>query len=514
MIIAIAYNAVRENSTPDERDVLAQVTVVSHALEQLGHTPVPLPVDIDLSSFQRDISRIAPGLVFNLVESLGGSGRLISVVPALLSGMGIACTGSPAESIHLTSHKVLAKHRMRMGGLATPPWIGPLPHEFCSTYSFCPGAGELSGTWIVKSLWEHASIGICDEGILQAQRLEEILVALRQSASRLGGACFAERFIDGREFNLSILARPHGPMVLPPAEISFEEYAPEKPRIVCYRAKWEEASFEYAHTPRHFDFPASDTPLLSALADVAKQCWNLFDLRGYARIDFRVDGSGRPWILEVNANPCLSPDAGFTAAIERAGMTFTDAVSDIIADALASKDPDRVAASSVKIAPSSPAATPVFRYEPRPSDVAAIRELVSATRYFHPYEVDVAVELVEDRLAKGNASEYFFVFYDTDDRLSGYACYGPIACTQNSYDIYWIAVQPDRQRRGIGRIILDETERLIRKAGGYRIYIDTSESETYHSTRAFYLQCGYHIESILKDFYSPGDGKMIFCKCL
>lgn len=75
-------------------------------------------------------------------------------------------------------------------------------------------------------------------------------------------------------------------------------------------------------------------------------------------------------------------------------------------------------------------------------------------------------------------------------------------------------MQPNLQRHGIGRLILNETERLIRKAGGYRIYIDTSESETYHSTRAFYLQCGYLFESILKDFYGPGDGKVIFCKCL
>ena len=146
----------------------------------------------------------------------------------------------------------------------------------------------------------------------------------------LGGACLAEAYIDGREFNLSLLAGEGGPEVLPPAEIRFDAYPPGKVRVVGYRSKWEEGSFEFANTPRTFQFSAQDAPLLSQLKELARRCWNIFDLQGYARVDFRVDGAGRPWILEVNANPCLSPDAGFSAATLRAGLTFPDVLTRII----------------------------------------------------------------------------------------------------------------------------------------------------------------------------------------
>ena len=121
-----------------------------------------------------------------------------------------------------------------------------------------------------------------------------------------------------------------GPELLPPAEIRFDAYPPGKVRVVGYRSKWEEGTFEFANTPRTFEFPAQDAPLLANLKELALRCWKLFDLRGYARVDFRVDGEGRPWILEVNANPCLSPDAGFSAATLRAGLTFPDVLCRIL----------------------------------------------------------------------------------------------------------------------------------------------------------------------------------------
>ena len=110
------------------------------------------------------------------------------------------------------------------------------------------------------------------------------------------------------------------------------DYPPGKLKMVDYRAKWDEESFEARHTRRSFLFPPSDTPLLNRLEDLAKQCWHLFDLRGYARVDFRVDGGGRPWVLEINANPCLSPDAGFVAAGGEAGLTYRQMVDRILQD--------------------------------------------------------------------------------------------------------------------------------------------------------------------------------------
>jgi D-alanine-D-alanine ligase len=113
------------------------------------------------------------------------------------------------------------------------------------------------------------------------------------------------------------------------------------PRIVDYRAKWDEAAFEYHHTPRRFDFDSTDSRLLERLKTLARQCWHYFGLAGYARVDFRVDHEGNPWILEINANPCLSPDAGFAAALEKAGIAYVDAIGRIIDDGLPPDIADR-----------------------------------------------------------------------------------------------------------------------------------------------------------------------------
>ena len=101
-------------------------------------------------------------------------------------------------------------------------------------------------------------------------------------------------------------------------------------------AKWDESSFEYHHTPRQFEFPAADQALLAQLTEFAARAWHCLGLRGYARVDFRVDPAGRPWILEVNANPCLSPDAGFVAALRQTNLSFVSAIERIIHDAIAS----------------------------------------------------------------------------------------------------------------------------------------------------------------------------------
>jgi D-alanine-D-alanine ligase len=153
---------------------------------------------------------------------------------------------------------------------------------------------------------------------------------LAEFAARLGRPCFAEQFIEGREFNLAILDGPQGPELLPAAEIDFAAFPPGKPRIVGHRAKWVAGSFEFENTPPSFDFPDQDRPLLDQIGNLTLACWRRFGLRGYARVDFRVDPEQGPWILEINTNPCLAPDAGFAAALARAGIPFPQAVQRIV----------------------------------------------------------------------------------------------------------------------------------------------------------------------------------------
>jgi acetoin utilization deacetylase AcuC-like enzyme/GNAT superfamily N-acetyltransferase len=155
-----------------------------------------------------------------------------------------------------------------------------------------------------------------------------------------------------------------------------------------------------------------------------------------------------------------------------------------------------------------------FRDALEPADRLRVRRLVDITGFFHAEEVDLAEELVAERLEKGEKSGYHFIMADHYGRLAGYACYGPIPATASSYDLYWIAVHPDFQGRGLGRRLLSECERRIKAAGGSRIYVDTSQRVQYASTRAFYESCGYRLETVLKDFYMVGDGKAIYCKSL
>jgi GNAT superfamily N-acetyltransferase len=388
-----------------------------------------------------------------------------------------------------------------------------------------------------------------DDAIVEVANAKDLRQRVEAQAARLGRECFAEQYIEGREFNVALLTgrcRPDfqagrnlgtdwksvPPFVLPPAEIDFSTFPADKPQIVGYAAKWDAASFEFHQTPRRFDFPPEDGPLLQQLAHLASRCWEVFDLSGYVRVDFRVDHAGQPWILEINTNPCLSPDAGYAATLERAGIAYEEATERIVAEAAGVRS-QRAAVRGQQSAVSSqqtvisrpnppsadsrlltPDSCPSLRHHVLPSDPVAVRQIVESTGFFSPAESDVAVELLEERLAKGDASGYFFVFAESAGRPVAYACYGPIACTVGSFDLFWIAVDQEHQRHGLGRLLLEESERLIRTAGGRRVYIETSNRPQYVPTRAFYERCGYRCEAVLKDFYGVGDDKVVFVKAL
>jgi ribosomal protein S18 acetylase RimI-like enzyme len=155
-----------------------------------------------------------------------------------------------------------------------------------------------------------------------------------------------------------------------------------------------------------------------------------------------------------------------------------------------------------------------FRDDMRRDDCHAVRELVSGTGYFRADEIDIAVELVEERLARGADSGYEFVFAEIGATLVGYACYGQIPCTISSYDLYWIAVDPEHQRNGIGRSLMKAVQERVLAVGGQRIYIDTSGKDQYSATRKFYERNGFNCDARLKDFYGPGDDRVIYAKIL
>src|SRR5262249_42609584 len=146
-----------------------------------------------------------------------------------------------------------------------------------------------------------------------------------------------------------------------------------------------------------------------------------------------------------------------------------------------------------------------FRDEPRAADLARVRELVEATGFFTAEEVPVAVELVDDRLARGPASDYRVLFAEAGGAVAGHTRYGRIALTPGVGDIYWIVVAPTLQGHGIGRALLAESERRIALDGGGRVYIETSTRPQYQPTRDFYARCGYGEAAMLEHFYAEGD---------
>jgi len=150
----------------------------------------------------------------------------------------------------------------------------------------------------------------------------------------------------------------------------------------------------------------------------------------------------------------------------------------------------------------------------RPDDIAAVRNLVSATGFFSTEEITIAGELVEEALLKSTEAGYEFIFAESAEILIGYCCFGSIPLTRESFDMYWLAVQPASQGSGLGRRLMSAAENTIRDMGGSRVYADTSSRPQYLPTRKFYETIGYQQAAHLPDFYAPGDGKIIYCKTL
>ncbi|MFH1122332.1 MAG: D-alanine--D-alanine ligase, partial [Pseudomonadota bacterium] len=199
MKVIILYDRVaEEGASLDQEDVLIQAEAVGRALVDLGHEPTERTVSLNLRDLRDDMRRDRAELVFNLVESLEGQGRLIPMAPAVLDSLGIPYTGSPADALYVTSNKLITKRLLSGAGIPTPD---SLSMEDAPRRNIL-----LDGPYIIKSVWEHASVGIQDDSVVSVEDSHQLFLEMKGRRRKLGGDCFAERYIDGREFNLSILA--------------------------------------------------------------------------------------------------------------------------------------------------------------------------------------------------------------------------------------------------------------------------------------------------------------------
>jgi D-alanine-D-alanine ligase len=317
--ILIVHNKVPENAGPDEQDVLEQAKLVENACRELDYRVDQVDMDLDLGKAITRIREIRPDLIFNLVETLDNQGEFAFVATSVFSSLQIPFSGSPLVSILLASNKVLAKQELRRAGLPTPGWY-PVTDT---------GHLDPAKRYILKPTWEEGSLGLDESSVFWGSDTRMTGIACSKDRDHY----FIEEYVEGREYNISILAGKDGPEVLPLAEMQFLDYPEGKPKILGYASKWKENTFEFTHTRRTFTVREEDRELHTELVQLCKKCWHLFNLKGYVRVDFRISTGGDPFIIDINANPCLSSSGGFAAACQKAGIGATEMIRRILEDA-------------------------------------------------------------------------------------------------------------------------------------------------------------------------------------
>jgi D-alanine-D-alanine ligase len=305
----VLHQAVPPEAPFDEQDVLVAAAAVARGLAAAGWRVTRLAMTPDLAASEAGLRAAAPDLVFNLVESLGGADVLAVAVPALLERLGLRYTGADLAALALTADKRAMRRLLRAAGITVPA---------------APEDG-LAGPFIVKSAIAHASAGLGPDSVHAAP------------PAALAPGWYAEAYIDGREFNISLLADGTGGVAaLPAAELEFLDWPADLPRIQDYAAKWDQADPRYQRTRRSF---AVAPDLARRLQALALACWQALGLAGYARVDLRLAADGVAYVIDVNPNPCLSEDAGFAAAAAEAGLDHAAVVARIAEAALPRPSP-------------------------------------------------------------------------------------------------------------------------------------------------------------------------------
>jgi D-alanine-D-alanine ligase len=520
--VLILYNVPRAagggsssgSSSSGERDlpcpesdagVLEEVEAVAEALTALG-VPFRRSSIRRLSDLAGELAIAPETVVFNLVESLEGPAQDFNLVPAVCSAFGKASTGSDTPCLVQCLDKWQTKAALGASSVPTPTAV-------VVSEADRPPRRLPPGPLIVKPLLAEASEGIGPESVF-AEVGPLLWDAVRRLQQLFGGPVLIEHFIDGREVNVSLIEQAGEVVVLPLAEIEFVNFPPGQPRIVDYRAKWLVDSPEYRNTVRRIP-----TPLPEAVAGrvrrYARQAWRAVGCRDYARVDFRLDGRLRPYVLEVNANPDLSPVAGFAAALAAAGIPFANFVETVIQSASARR-PAAVPVPPLTPAPPLPegeGGVRAIRWS-QPEDRDAILTILVQTGAFRPEEIAVAQEVLDAALCEGPKGHYQSYTALAGERAVGWVCIGPTPCTVGTFDLYWIAIDPTSQGRGIGTALIAHAEKIAALRGGRLMVVETSGRASYESARRFYEKVGYEEQARLADFYAPGDDKVVYVKQL
>lgn len=505
--VLIVYN--QPNSTEDQPEfhpesvsgVLDEVQAVEDALRKLhiGFRTVPLDSFWELPLV---LSQSPEHIVFNLVEGFSDFSGYENEVPAVIFAFGKIFTGNSTKTMHLTSDKWITNVILKQAGLNVPK--GFLIEQ---GYSKIPEISQ--GRYIVKPCRTDASEGLefIDTAVNGISRLEEVAQKIHKQYSQ---PALVEEYIHGREYNVSILRTDQGPEVLPIAEIDFSAFAENEAHVVDYAAKWIPDSFQYCHTPRII--PVSlDKETERKIREAALIAWTTAGCSSYARIDMRIDTQGHLFVLEINANPDISPEGGFIAAIKASGKTYEDFVRIMVTKKLPVKKPSEISEMAQMESKCNITEDKISIRLAIPKDVNPIIQILKETSFFRPTDVMVAEEVLRESVKRG-ATTYQSYTACNGDEVIGWICFGLTPCTVCTFDIYWLAVKAEIQRLGIGRKLLQHAESMIKRLGGRLCIVETSGSERYSPTKMFYEKNGYRENANIPDFYSPNDSKVIYVK--
>lgn len=304
-----------------ELGVLDEVNAVHQALVELNYIVTLVPLSPPFEQAKEKLEATETDLAFNLFEGFNGCPETEAVVADILAETGLPYTGCPGSALSLALDKARVKTLLKTSGITTPCWQVMSPenlHLFHLTYP-C----------IVKPCGEDASHGLSADSVVKdSESMKKQVVKI----SRLfGGKALVERFVDGREFNITVMGNSEL-TVLPISEIIYS-LPPEVPRILTFSSKWEPQSIDFECTK--VACPAEiDARLRQNIIEIALSTFKLVGCCGYARLDIRLDTEGQPEVIEINPNPDISPGAGAARQAQAAGMTYNQFIEKIALFAL------------------------------------------------------------------------------------------------------------------------------------------------------------------------------------
>ncbi len=466
-----------------EHDVLYTADTVARILQAAGLHVARLGATDDPAALLAGLRDAAPDVVFNLYEGTAKWGNTEGYVSGLLELLRLPFTGSPTLPLTLCRSKPLTKQLLAGAGLPTAPFLvvgdGPVP------------ANTLGWPVIVKPGTEDASVGIDQNSVVTSQK--QLVARVNYLRANYGPSVLIEQFVVGREFNVAVMEQDGVPATLPFSEILFEPPAdhPDLWPIVSFDAKWRPGTVDFTATPAKNPAENVSPELHAAVADLALKAFRLVGCRDYARVDFRVDEQGRPFVLEVNPNPCISPLAGLAAGLETARVPYPEFIVSLVRAALerggkaATWDADTPAVGLHQPGDDAPPAAGRVRAM-RSADADAVAALA------WPAAVDRKRVLV--LTARG--------------AVVGAASLRP-ADSQGAAAVEWIAVAPARRRRGHGSALLAA---VLAKAGGRLLLADLSSGPAAAGGRQFLLARGFRPAGEVPDYYRDGYARLTYAR--